>query len=68
VSVLPAAKSLLTQKQLIFAEINVDDDANSRGMTARSNRNTVPRSLSVTSMSVGVTTFSHWIAVESWIG
>ena len=38
------AKSLLTQKQLIFAEINVDDDAKFREeMTARSNRNTVPQ-------------------------
>jgi len=38
------AKSLLTQKQLIFDEINVDDDAKFREeMTARSNRNTVPQ-------------------------
>jgi glutaredoxin 3 len=38
------AKDLLTQKQLIFDEINVDDDAKFREeMTARSNRNTVPQ-------------------------
>jgi len=38
------AKNLLTQKQLIFDEINVDDDAKFRAeMTARSNRNTVPQ-------------------------
>ena len=38
------AKNLLTQKQLIFDEINVDDDAKFREeMTARSNRNTVPQ-------------------------
>jgi glutaredoxin 3 len=38
------AKSLLTQKQLIFDEVNVDDDAKFREeMTARSNRNTVPQ-------------------------
>jgi glutaredoxin 3 len=38
------AKSLLTQKQVIFGEINVDDDAKFREeMTARSNRNTVPQ-------------------------
>jgi glutaredoxin 3 len=38
------AKSLLTQKQVIFDEINVDDDAKFREeMTARSNRNTVPQ-------------------------
>jgi glutaredoxin 3 len=38
------AKGLLTQKQLIFDEINVDDDAKFREeMTARSNRNTVPQ-------------------------
>jgi glutaredoxin 3 len=38
------AKSLLTQKQVVFDEINVDDDAKFRGeMTARSNRNTVPQ-------------------------
>ncbi|HMI74335.1 MAG TPA: glutaredoxin 3 [Steroidobacteraceae bacterium] len=38
------AKSLLTQKQVIFDEVNVDDDARFREeMTARSNRNTVPQ-------------------------
>jgi glutaredoxin 3 len=38
------AKGLLTQKQVIFDEINVDDDAKFReAMTARSNRNTVPQ-------------------------
>ncbi|HXI48963.1 MAG TPA: glutaredoxin 3 [Steroidobacteraceae bacterium] len=38
------AKNLLTQKQVIFDEINVDDDAKFREeMTARSNRNTVPQ-------------------------
>jgi glutaredoxin 3 len=38
------AKSLLTQKQVIFDEINIDDDAKFREeMTARSNRNTVPQ-------------------------
>jgi len=38
------AKSLLTKKQVIFDEINVDDDARFREeMTARSNRNTVPQ-------------------------
>jgi glutaredoxin 3 len=38
------AKSLLTQKQVIFNEINVDDDAKFREeMTARSNRRTVPQ-------------------------
>ena len=38
------AKGLLTQKQVIFDEINVDDDAKFREeMTARSNRNTVPQ-------------------------
>ena len=38
------AKNLLTQKQLIFDEINVDDDAKFREeMTARSDRNTVPQ-------------------------
>jgi glutaredoxin 3 len=38
------AKSLLTQKQVIFDEINVDDDAKFREeMTARSSRNTVPQ-------------------------
>ena len=38
------AKDLLTQKQVIFDEINVDDDAKFREeMTARSNRNTVPQ-------------------------
>jgi glutaredoxin 3 len=38
------AKNLLTQKQVIFDEVNVDDDARFREeMTARSNRNTVPQ-------------------------
>jgi glutaredoxin 3 len=38
------AKGLLTQKQVIFDEINVDNDAKFReAMTARSNRNTVPQ-------------------------
>jgi glutaredoxin 3 len=38
------AKNLLTEKQVIFGEINVDDDAKFREeMTARSNRNTVPQ-------------------------
>jgi len=38
------AKNLLTQKQVIFDEINVEDDAKFREeMTARSNRNTVPQ-------------------------
>jgi glutaredoxin 3 len=38
------AKGLLTQKQVIFGEINVDDDAKFREeMTARSNCNTVPQ-------------------------
>jgi len=38
------AKSLLTQKQVVFDEINVDDDAKFREeITARSNRNTVPQ-------------------------
>ncbi|MEA3160716.1 MAG: glutaredoxin 3 [Gammaproteobacteria bacterium] len=38
------AKNLLTQKQVIFDEVNVDDDAKFREeMTARSNRNTVPQ-------------------------
>ena len=38
------AKNLLNQKQVIFDEINVDDDAKFREeMTARSNRNTVPQ-------------------------
>ena len=38
------AKNLLIQKQLVFDEINVDDDAKFREqMTARSNRSTVPQ-------------------------
>ena len=38
------AKSLLTQKNLVFSEINIDDDAKSREeMIARSNRRTVPQ-------------------------
>ncbi len=38
------AKSLLTQKQIVFNEINVEDDVKSREeMMARSNRRTVPQ-------------------------
>jgi glutaredoxin 3 len=38
------AKSLLTQKQIVFNEINVEEDAKSRDeMIARSNRRTVPQ-------------------------
>jgi glutaredoxin 3 len=38
------AKGLLTQKNLVFSEINVDDDAKFREeMIARSNRRTVPQ-------------------------
>jgi glutaredoxin 3 len=38
------AKSLLEQKQVIFSEINVEDDEKSREeMIARSNRRTVPQ-------------------------
>jgi glutaredoxin 3 len=38
------AKGLLTEKQLVFNEINVDDDAKFREeMIARSNRSTVPQ-------------------------
>lgn len=38
------AKQLLTQKSLVFDEINVDDDAKFREeMTARSGRRTVPQ-------------------------
>ena len=38
------AKSLLTQKKVIFNEINVEDDVKVREeMIARSNRNTVPQ-------------------------
>jgi glutaredoxin 3 len=38
------AKGLLVQKQLVFTEINVDDDAKFREeMIARSNRRTVPQ-------------------------
>jgi glutaredoxin 3 len=38
------AKSLLTQKNLIFNEVNIDDDAKFREeMIARSNRRTVPQ-------------------------
>jgi glutaredoxin 3 len=38
------AKSLLTQKNLIFNEVNIDDDAKLREeMIARSNRRTVPQ-------------------------
>ena len=38
------AKSLLQQKQVIFSEINVDDDEKFRAeMIARSNRRTVPQ-------------------------
>lgn len=38
------AKSLLTQKKVVFNEINVEDDEKVREeMIARSNRNTVPQ-------------------------
>jgi glutaredoxin 3 len=38
------AKSLLQKKQVVFGEINVDDDENFRAeMIARSNRRTVPQ-------------------------
>jgi glutaredoxin 3 len=38
------AKSLLMQKNVVFSEINVEDDAKSREeMIARSNRSTVPQ-------------------------
>jgi glutaredoxin 3 len=38
------AKGLLTQKNVIFSEINVEEDAKSReAMIARSNRRTVPQ-------------------------
>jgi glutaredoxin 3 len=38
------AKGLLTQKNVIFSEINVEEDANFREqMIARSNRRTVPQ-------------------------
>jgi glutaredoxin 3 len=38
------AKSLLTQKQIVFNEVNVEDDVKFREeMTARSNRRTVPQ-------------------------
>jgi glutaredoxin 3 len=38
------AKGLLTQKKVVFNEINVEDDAKVREeMIARSNRNTVPQ-------------------------
>ena len=38
------AKSLLKQKQLVFNEINVEEDVKSRDeMMARSNRRTVPQ-------------------------
>ena len=38
------AKSLLTQKQIVFNEVNVEDDVKSREeMMARSNRRTVPQ-------------------------
>jgi glutaredoxin 3 len=38
------AKSLLTQKQVTFGEINVDENGQSREeMIARSNRRTVPQ-------------------------
>jgi len=38
------AKGLLTQKNIEFSEINVDEDAKFREqMTARSNRRTVPQ-------------------------
>ncbi|MDP9010657.1 MAG: glutaredoxin 3 [Pseudomonadota bacterium] len=38
------AKGLLSEKQLVFTEINVDDDSKFREeMIARSNRRTVPQ-------------------------
>jgi glutaredoxin 3 len=38
------AKSLLTEKQIVFNEVNVEDDVKSREeMMARSNRRTVPQ-------------------------
>ena len=38
------AKNLLTQKKVVFSEINVEDDEKIREeMIARSNRNTVPQ-------------------------
>jgi glutaredoxin 3 len=38
------AKGLLTQKNVVFSEINVEDDVKIREeMIARSNRNTVPQ-------------------------
>ena len=38
------AKSLLQQKQVVFSEVNVEEDAKSREeMIARSNRRTVPQ-------------------------
>jgi glutaredoxin 3 len=38
------AKGLLTQKNVVFSEINVDEDAKFReAMIARSNRRTVPQ-------------------------
>jgi glutaredoxin 3 len=38
------AKGLLTQKKVVFNEINVEDDVKDREeMIARSNRNTVPQ-------------------------
>jgi glutaredoxin 3 len=38
------AKGLLTEKQLVFKEINIEDDAKFREeMIARSNRSTVPQ-------------------------
>ena len=38
------AKSLLTQKQIVFNEVNVEDDVKFREeMMARSNRRTVPQ-------------------------
>ena len=38
------AKELLTRKNVVFSEINVDDDAKFRAeMIARSNRSTVPQ-------------------------
>jgi glutaredoxin 3 len=38
------AKSLLQQKQVVFSEVNIEEDANFREeMIARSNRRTVPQ-------------------------
>jgi glutaredoxin 3 len=47
------AKSLLQQKQLVFSEVNVEEDPKSREeMIARSNRRTVPQ-IFIGNMHVG---------------